>query len=119
MTTRRPNKALEEKYIADGGCCYYCDTPTPFEKITRDHLLPKSEGHPLDNNTVWACKRCNGTKSNLSLEDFRKLIIKKIISLLKKVVEQEWKISDEQLEEMRYRSRMLKRLTTIIKTRNK
>jgi 5-methylcytosine-specific restriction endonuclease McrA len=63
--------------------CFYCErefgqipinSNTPLRK-TFDHILPVSKGgrfHPF--NIIPACNKCNSFKSNLTLEEFEKLI---------------------------------------------
>lgn len=68
--------------------CYYCErefgsiplnTILPLRK-TKDHILPKSKGGKHKNNTVDCCHKCNGIKSNKSLEEFREYINQLIIN---------------------------------------
>lgn len=53
--------------------CWYCGVKFrkrgPFTK-TKDHVIPKSKGG-ID--TVYACLKCNQTKANMSLDEFRYL----------------------------------------------
>lgn len=45
--------------------CYYCGST---ERLSIDHLIPKDRGGPDDaDNLVWACRRCNSSKSNRDL----------------------------------------------------
>ncbi len=63
--------------------CFYCEKP--FYKgdtnqlairKTKDHIIPVSRGGINGTkNIVWACVNCNGLKSNLSLEEFRQVVM--------------------------------------------
>lgn len=51
------------------GLCFWCGRP--LRQPTRDHVIPKSRGgYGLRGNTVAACYRCNGAKSNRTPEEF-------------------------------------------------
>lgn len=51
--------------------CRYCHTT---EKITRDHIIPKSRGGKnSEKNIQDLCHRCNSTKGNLTDEEVAKL----------------------------------------------
>ena len=50
----------------DGGKCQYCGTS---RDLTLDHVIPRSKGVKSTwTNLVTACKRCNSTKGDDSLE---------------------------------------------------
>jgi 5-methylcytosine-specific restriction endonuclease McrA len=58
----------------DGYCCVYCGDDTR-KHLTLDHVIPQSKGgKDTWENLVTACKRCNGEKSDLTLEEFGKEI---------------------------------------------
>jgi 5-methylcytosine-specific restriction endonuclease McrA len=58
----------------DGYCCVYCGDDNR-KHLTLDHVIPQSKGgKDTWENLVTACKRCNGEKSDLTLEEFGKEI---------------------------------------------
>lgn len=51
--------------------CYYCGGIFSRSGIEFDHVVPRSSGGGYDNgNIVVACKRCNSSKNNLSVQRF-------------------------------------------------
>lgn len=55
--------------------CYFCGKPLENEGATLDHLYPQDLGGPtIPNNMVPACSHCNNDKSNLTCEQYQKLI---------------------------------------------
>ncbi len=55
-------KQLSNKY---GECCWWCGCRLPLDKLTLDHLKPKSRGgsDSLENLRL-ACFRCNHSRGN-------------------------------------------------------
>jgi hypothetical protein len=54
-----------------GSRCAYCLRDVGFEKLTRDHIVPKSHGGgDTPENMIPACTKCNKRKSNLRLKKF-------------------------------------------------
>ena len=52
--------------------CWYCGDELTQATATIDHVIPKSRGGSgLRGNTVHACVRCNSTKDDLLLDEFR------------------------------------------------
>ena len=52
--------------------CYYCGRKLTRQKATKDHMIPQSKGgSDLRSNIVDACRTCNGSKGNLTVEEFR------------------------------------------------
>jgi hypothetical protein len=51
--------------------CYYCiEYLTDFNR-TRDHVIPKCKGGKLSpDNKVYACKKCNRNKGDLTIEEW-------------------------------------------------
>lgn len=50
--------------------CGYCGRTYKEEKLTRDHILPKSRGgKDIWTNVITACKGCNNYKDNLTPEE--------------------------------------------------
>lgn len=51
----------------DNYCCQYCGDKVPKNKLTVDHVIPKSRGGQKSwNNLVACCTRCNQKKANLT-----------------------------------------------------
>jgi 5-methylcytosine-specific restriction endonuclease McrA len=75
MNKRKSSQSLELQYISQGSCCFYCKTKIKFEDITRDHFYPKSKGNTLFQNKVFACRFCNSSKGDKSIEEFRESIL--------------------------------------------
>jgi 5-methylcytosine-specific restriction endonuclease McrA len=49
----------------DNYTCQYCRTAPPRQKLTMDHVLPRSRGGKTTwENVVAACQRCNGRKGS-------------------------------------------------------
>lgn len=54
----------------DESTCGYCGKKAYGEKITWDHIIPKSKGGPdAWMNAIAACQRCNGKKANRTPEE--------------------------------------------------
>jgi len=84
-------------YKRDNFECVYCGEGNK-KLLTLDHVIPQSKGGPNRwDNLVTACKKCNGEKSDLTLEEYGKPIPKPqrphYLMLLKKVhhIPEEWK----------------------------
>ena len=120
MQRRKPNQSLELEYKRQGSKCFYCQDPTPYEFITKDHIIPKVKGGKLNpENKVFACQKCNPNKGSSTLSNYRNRTIVSIIKILKSVIDQNWKISDEQLNDIRYHSKVLKTLTKLVNKKDK
>lgn len=111
---RKPNPELEKRYREQGSCCFYCGIKIPYELVTRDHVLPKSKGGTFPNNSVFACKKCNGTKGSLSLEEFKQLIIGRTIAILRTVVNNDFKITQSQTDKFKHNHRILMSIVELI-----
>jgi hypothetical protein len=58
----------------DEWTCVYCGQ-TNRKVLTLDHVIPQSKGGPNSwENLVTACRKCNGEKADLSLEEYGKEI---------------------------------------------
>lgn len=114
MNKRKFSPQIYDQYMEQGGCCYYCKKQFPYEEITRDHFLPVSAGNTLVNNKVFACRRCNSLKGDKSVDQFREYLLYRISEILKEVVAKDWKITNKQLEDFRWFTRMLKTTGEII-----
>ena len=55
---------LSHVWLAQGCTCFYCQRPLSLRQATRDHLLPRSNGHTLVCNVVAACYACNKRKGS-------------------------------------------------------
>jgi CRISPR/Cas system Type II protein with McrA/HNH and RuvC-like nuclease domain len=66
-----------ETFKTTGGRCYYCGHKLwpayqSFSDLTIDHIIPLSRGGTDDDdNRVPACRRCNSSKNNGSVENLR------------------------------------------------
>lgn len=87
----------ENIYKRDNYECVYCGEDNK-KLLTLDHVIPRSKGGSNSwENLVTACKKCNGEKSDLTLEEYGKPIPKPqrphYLMLLKKVhhIPEEWK----------------------------
>jgi hypothetical protein len=64
----------ENVYRRDNYECVYCGDNNR-KTLTLDHVIPQSKGgKDTWDNLVTACRRCNGEKSNLTLEEYGKEI---------------------------------------------
>ena len=51
--------------------CYYCNEYLNDLNRTKDHVIPKSKGGKLTkDNKVYACRRCNRSKGDLTIEEW-------------------------------------------------
>lgn len=51
--------------------CYYCKRKVPRNKITMDHMYPRSTGGPtIPQNLIPACETCNFQKSDMTYEQY-------------------------------------------------
>lgn len=56
----------------DRNICLYCGEQHDFEKLTRDHIVPRSRGGKESwTNLVAACRRCNQRKGSRTPEEAR------------------------------------------------
>ena len=64
----------ENVFKRDGYECVYCGDNN-HRTLTIDHVIPQSKGGGNTwDNLVTACKKCNGEKADLSLEEYGKEI---------------------------------------------
>jgi len=118
MRLRKRNETLEKQYRDQGSCCYYCKKEVPYELITRDHINPVSKGSNLIKNKIYACVNCNSYKGDKTFEEFRAIMIKKSCRILGDVVNQGFKISQEQLDKIRYFVAVMNTVSVIIENDN-
>ena len=59
-------------YLRDGLACAYCrDSVESGAELTLDHVIPHSHGGKNGaDNLVTACRKCNSSRGNRSVEDF-------------------------------------------------
>ena len=76
-TNHAPTMSRKGIFLRDDYVCQYCDTRFPTEKLSLDHLVPRSRGGKLTwTNTVTACHQCNFAKGANGPEDLSKLGMK-------------------------------------------
>lgn len=57
------------------GRCWYCGVSFLDQKLTRDHLVPKSKGGlSAASNLVLSCEPCNYAKADMSLDAYRTIL---------------------------------------------
>jgi len=62
-------------YLRDGLACCYCNTTVEEDILTLDHIIPYSKGGTnLSHNLVTACKKCNCSRGDRSIEDFAQAV---------------------------------------------
>lgn len=89
MPFHKVSLSRENVFKRDDHTCVYCGE-TNKRVLTIDHVIPQSKGGPNTwDNLVTACKKCNGEKSDLTLEEYGRTIPKPArphsLMLLKKV----------------------------------
>ena len=58
--TRQPAFTRFNVFLRDRFSCQYCATSLPAERLTFDHIVPRSRGgRTVWNNVVAACESCN------------------------------------------------------------
>lgn len=61
----RTSDTRKRLYASQKALCCYCQSETPFERFTLDHVLPKSKGGTYaQDNIVGACLDCNKEKGH-------------------------------------------------------
>ncbi|MEM4260928.1 MAG: HNH endonuclease [Candidatus Woesearchaeota archaeon] len=67
--TKIPVLSNKTLFRRDQNICAYCGNEFNVEKLTRDHIIPKSlGGKDIWTNVVTACKPCNHRKGSKTLE---------------------------------------------------
>lgn len=75
---KQPKLSKHNLYIRDQGCCQYCGKHFKRQKLTMDHVYPKSKGGMLNwQNVVLSCKGCNSRKGSKLLQQVDMKLIKK------------------------------------------
>jgi 5-methylcytosine-specific restriction endonuclease McrA len=63
-------------FARDAYLCMYCTREFPPQKLTRDHIYPKSRGgKDRWENVVAACKRCNQHKADQTPEEAKMQLV--------------------------------------------
>lgn len=64
-----PHLTNRELFQRDGHICLYCGQPFSDGDLTRDHIIPRSQGGADSwTNVVAACRRCNTSKGGRTPE---------------------------------------------------
>lgn len=67
---RRPAFTRFNVFLRDGFSCQYCSDPFPAERLTFDHVVPRSRGGRTQwTNVVTACEPCNLRKGHRLLRE--------------------------------------------------
>lgn len=114
MITRKFNKRIFDQYVLQGSCCFYCKQPVAYDLITRDHFNPVSKGNTLVDNKIFACRKCNSFKGDLTIDEFKERAISTVYKVLRNVVDNNWMITDKQVDTIRRCSGILKTVNGII-----
>lgn len=71
-----PHLTNRELFRRDRGMCMYCGQTFPDGELTRDHVIPRTQGG-VDTwtNVVACCRRCNGTKGGRTPEEANKPLL--------------------------------------------
>lgn len=65
MNTKRLQGIVLGAASRQGWLCHWCDLPIPEDKLTREHLVPRSRGGGSNAaNIVAACYDCNHNRAN-------------------------------------------------------
>lgn len=73
MACKRQNVFWRDQYQ-----CQYCSIKPSIDKLTIDHIVPRSKGGKNTwDNLVTACKKCNQKKGNKTLEQSNMKLIRK------------------------------------------
>lgn len=78
MSSKRRKLVRHLRRTANKGRCAYCKMPfnaaNPHSPNypTKDHKVPKSRGGMSGaDNLVWACRRCNQEKGDMTVSEYR------------------------------------------------
>lgn len=72
IKTNTPSSKRVKLWAKQNGFCWYCGSHVTTATCTLEHIMTKSRGGTSHaNNTVMACKRCNGQKADMTLEEYR------------------------------------------------
>jgi hypothetical protein len=75
-------KVLGLIFDSCGGHCYYCgEKLDPFGTWQADHMHPLAQGGAdTFYNIVAACRTCNGSKGNRTVDEFRAAVIRRALN---------------------------------------
>lgn len=72
MTT----KPLDRLMFAQGGLCFFCNSPLPKAEASVEHLVPSARaGSNSDDNCVACCKAINSLLGSMSLKEKLKVVL--------------------------------------------
>ena len=72
-----PSFSRRNIFLRDDYTCQYCNTKLSYEKLTFDHIIPKSKGGTtIWENVVSSCRRCNHKKGNKNIRDINMKLLK-------------------------------------------
>lgn len=65
----KPHQLILEALRKKKEKCYYCEEK--LDRYTKDHIIPRCRGgSKIEDNIVYACKRCNTLKDNMTIGEF-------------------------------------------------
>jgi 5-methylcytosine-specific restriction endonuclease McrA len=76
---RKANVTRQRVFVRDKFRCQYCGTKYSPNKLTLDHVMPKSRGgEDVPENLVAACKPCNNKKADRTPDEAGMKLIKPV-----------------------------------------
>ena len=71
-----PTKPIDRLMFAQGGLCFFCNSPLPKSEASVEHLVPSSRaGSNSDDNCVACCKAVNGLFGSMSLKEKIRVVL--------------------------------------------
>ena len=71
-----PTKPIDRLMFAQGGLCFFCNSPLPKSEASVEHLVPTSRaGSNSDDNCVACCKAVNGLFGSMSLKEKIRVVL--------------------------------------------
>lgn len=110
---RKSNPKLESAYKEQNSCCYYCKRSVPFERITRDHIVPKSKGGKLKDNSVFSCGPCNMAKGDLDIQEFRVRTFSALKEVLQSIVDNNFIMTQSMYDKFKHYYTIFKTLSQL------
>jgi len=69
-------KPIDRLLFAQGGNCFFCESPLPRDQASIEHLVAQAHGgKDNDENCVATCKTLNGLLGRMSLKEKLKVVI--------------------------------------------
>lgn len=69
-------KPIDRLMFAQGGLCFFCNSPLPKEEASVEHLVASSRaGSNSDDNCVACCKAINSLFGSMSLKEKIKVVL--------------------------------------------